>query len=140
MKHKVIILLVIVFIAVPGAIAQSHGPNQGLRLESAYQRLMLKADNSTTLEQQSGPTATAKEQHFWFKTEKFIDAWTALVTEYNEKGTFNMNQRLPRKHHCDSVHQNRYSQPGGNRAGPPQNGLWQLGAAPQLRLAAICQQ
>jgi hypothetical protein len=26
------------------------------------------------------------------KTEKFIDAWTALAREYNDKGTFNVKK------------------------------------------------
>ena len=55
---------------------------------------MLKPDNSAPLvpqsEQRSSPQE--KQQQFRLKTEKFIDAWTALVTEYNEKGSFNMKK------------------------------------------------
>ncbi len=94
MKHTVTIFSLFAVIAVPGATAQSHGSNQCLRLESVYQRLMLKPDNSTPLvpqsEQRSSPQE--KEQQFWLKTEKFIEAWTALTTEYNEKGTFNVKK------------------------------------------------
>src|SRR5215472_8931711 len=93
MKHMIIIFLMLAFIAASVAEAQSPNPNQYRTLAATCHRLMLKADNSTELEQseQLG-TAQQKQQQFALKTEKFVAAWTALAKEYSEKGTFNVKK------------------------------------------------
>lgn len=93
MKHTTVIWLAFVFIAASDATAQSANPNQYRNLAPPYQRLLLKAEN-TEMDQQFSQRRTArqKEQQFWIKTEKFIDAWAALASEYNEKETFNVKK------------------------------------------------
>jgi hypothetical protein len=93
MKRTVIILLVLVLIAACDAAAQSPDPNQCRNLAPAYQRLLLKAETPNIDQQAEQRRAAEQKQHqFLLKTEKFIDAWTALATEYNEKGTFNVKK------------------------------------------------
>jgi len=36
--------------------------------------------------------AEGKERQFLLKADKFIRAWSALVHEYNQKGSFNMKE------------------------------------------------
>jgi hypothetical protein len=52
------------------------------------------ADIPTEAERQLAQhkAAQQKEHQFWMKTEKFIDSWTALAREYNDKGTFNVKR------------------------------------------------
>ena len=94
MKHTIITLFLLVFIAASGATAQSPKPNQCPQAGRAYQRLLLRADIPTEAESQLAQhkAARQKEQQFWMKTERFIDSWTALAREYNDKGTFNVKK------------------------------------------------
>ncbi len=92
MRHTVIFLFLLVFIAASGATAQSPNTNQCPHAGRVYQRLLFTADSPTEAEQQLAQhrAARQKEQQFWMKTEKFIASWTALAHEFNEKGAFNM--------------------------------------------------
>jgi hypothetical protein len=94
MKHTTIIFVLLVFMAASGATAQSPNPNHCPQVRRAYQRLLLKADTTTEAEQQLAQQREArqKEHAFWMKTEKFIESWTALAREYQEKGTFNVKK------------------------------------------------
>jgi hypothetical protein len=94
MKRTIISLFLLVFIAASGATAQSPKPNQCPQVGRTYQRLLPTADTPTVAEQQLAQhkAAQQKEQQFWMKTEKFIDSWTALAREYNDKGTFNVKR------------------------------------------------
>jgi hypothetical protein len=93
MKHT-IILLVLAFVAVSDATAQSPKSNQCPYGGRTYGRLLFMPDSPTEPEQQLAQRRTAhqREQQFWIKTEKFIASWAALVREYNENGTFNMKK------------------------------------------------
>ena len=68
----------------------NHCPPAG----QAYQRLLSAPDIPADAEQQLAQhrEAQQKERQFWMKTEKFIDSWTAMAREYNDKGTFNVKQ------------------------------------------------
>jgi len=92
MKHTVITLLMLAGFDVK---AQSRDPNQCPQAgPNVHPRLWWNVDNSPEAEQQrvQRMTAKQKEQQFLVKTEKFIASWTALVGEYNEKGTFNVKK------------------------------------------------
>ena len=94
MKHTVITLFLLVFIAASRATAQSPNPNQCPKMEPAYQLLLLKAEIPTAAERRLEQRVAAQqmEQQFLMNTEKFIASWAALAREYNEKGTFNMKR------------------------------------------------
>jgi hypothetical protein len=93
MKHTIITLFLLVFIAAFGATAQSPNPTHCPQ-PGRYQRLLPTAGIPTEAERQFAEhkAAQQKEQQFWMKTEKFIDSWTALAREYNDKGTFNVKR------------------------------------------------
>jgi hypothetical protein len=94
MKHMVITLFLLVVIAASGAKAQMPNANHCPPAGRAYQRLLPTADTPTEAERQLAEykAAQQKEHAFWMKTEKFIDSWTALAHEYNDKGTFNVKR------------------------------------------------
>ena len=94
MKHAVITLFLLIFIAASGATAQSHNANHCPPAEQAYQRLLSAPDIPTEPERQLAQhkAAQQKERKFWMKTQKFIESWTALAREYNDKGTFNVKK------------------------------------------------
>jgi hypothetical protein len=94
MKHTPITLFLLVFIAASGATAQMPNANHCQPSGRAYQRLLLTPDIPTKAEQQLAEhkAAQQKEQQFWMKTEKFVESWTALAREYNDKGTFNVKK------------------------------------------------
>ena len=93
MKHTVITLFLLVFIATSSTTAQSPNPTHCPQ-PGRYQRLLPTADIPTAAEQQLAQhkAAQRKEHQFWMKTEKFIASWTALASEYNDKGTFNVKK------------------------------------------------
>lgn len=94
MHHTTIIFVLLVFIAASSATAQMPNANHCPPARKAYQRLLSAPDIPTVAEQQLAQhkAAQRKEHQFWMKTEKFIDSWTALAREYNDKGTFNVKR------------------------------------------------
>jgi hypothetical protein len=94
MKHTTIIFVLLVFMAASGATAQSPYYEHCRRLDPAYQRLLLKGEIATEAEQRSEQRRTTwqKEHEFLAKTDKFVELWTALAHEYQEKGTFNVKK------------------------------------------------
>jgi len=94
MKHTVITLFLLAFIAASSATAQSQYYEQCRRLDPAYQRLLLKGEIAIEAEQRSEQRRTnrQKEHEFLAKTDKFVELWTALAHEYQEKGMFNVKK------------------------------------------------
>ena len=94
MKHTTIISVLLIFIAASNATAQSQYYERCRKLDPAYQRLLLKGEIAIEVEQQSEQRRTTwqKEHEFLAKTDKFVELWTALAHEYQEKGTFNVKK------------------------------------------------
>ena len=92
MKHTIIILFLLLFIAVSDITAQSLYSER--YTQSTSRALLCNRAVSNPAEQQVRDRSEAqfKESQFWSRTEKFIDLWTTLAREYNQKGTFNVKK------------------------------------------------
>ena len=89
MRIMMLSLLALVWRAQFPAAAQS--PGYGYALTDSK-----RAPGNRGIQDQVEPPITPRKEaqykvdKFWLKTKAFVDLWSQLAREYNEKGTFNM--------------------------------------------------
>ncbi len=90
----------LLFLLLCGSVpAQGPYPNQCHR-QDAIERLYWESlSNAAVCNQETSETEITKqmearhrEMQFWLKANRFVQAWTLLAREYNDRGAFNLKQ------------------------------------------------
>ncbi len=95
----------LLFSCILQCIAAAQGPgtqtfggapylNRCSRVEELYRELLLSSSPQSAAEARiqiaKRREAQYKERQFLLKAERLVESWSALVREYNKKGTFNV--------------------------------------------------
>jgi hypothetical protein len=94
MRHVIINSVLVISIFLGMAAAQTPYVNRYPDVEELLRRLWLSGEMQAQTEAQiqiaKRREAEYKEQQFLLKAKKLVQSWSTFVSEYNEKGTFNL--------------------------------------------------